>query len=320
MDDLISVIIPVYEVEKYIEKCLDSVINQTYTNLEIILVEDGSKDNSSKICDEYAKKDKRIQVIHKENAGVSSARNTGLDKANGKYIAFIDSDDYVDKEYIEYLYNEITKNNADISICGTIDIDENENVCKESKKIEKTLNLEETLQELLQEKYYSSVVWAKMYKAELAKKVKFNENLKIAEDFDYLYNIIKNLEKTRVNTTKSLYYYKIRTNSATTNSYNENWGKEIVLSEDVIKDCKTNFEPLVQYAIRRYIRINYTCMMKVLRQNQDDKIYKKLQENVKKYLKQYLLSSNISIIEKLKIIFAMYFKSTTKFLLKVLKK
>ena len=117
-EELISVILPIYNVEKYLEKCLKSVINQTYKNLEIILVDDGSKDNSPQICDEYAVKDKRIVVIHKSNGGLSDARNAGIEIAKGKYIALIDSDDYVEKDYVQFLYQLIKENNAEMSICS----------------------------------------------------------------------------------------------------------------------------------------------------------------------------------------------------------
>ena len=115
---LISVIIPVYNVEKYLKKCIDSVINQTYTNLEIILVSDTSPDNCEKICDDYAEKDSRIKVIHKEKNGLSAARNAGIDIASGKYIGFVDSDDYIALDMYELLYKNILKENADISACG----------------------------------------------------------------------------------------------------------------------------------------------------------------------------------------------------------
>ena len=115
---LISVIVPVYNVENYLPRCLDSIINQTYTNLEILLVDDGATDNSGKLCDEYAQKDNRIRVFHKENGGVSSARNMGLDNATGEYIAFVDSDDYIDKCMYEIMLNSSVQNNADIVVCG----------------------------------------------------------------------------------------------------------------------------------------------------------------------------------------------------------
>ena len=109
---LVSIIVPVYNVEKYLEKCIESIINQTYSNLEIVLSDDGSTDNSPSICDEYALKDSRIRVIHKSNGGLSDARNAALDIISGKYITFIDSDDYIEKEAIEILVNAMTKYNT----------------------------------------------------------------------------------------------------------------------------------------------------------------------------------------------------------------
>lgn len=120
----ISIILPVYNVEKYLDKCLDSLVNQTYKKLEIILVDDGSPDNSGKICDEWAKKDKRIKVIHKENGGVSSARNKGLDIATGDYIGFVDPDDYVDLTMYEKLVAKAQEEDADITFCGFKQVNE----------------------------------------------------------------------------------------------------------------------------------------------------------------------------------------------------
>ena len=104
MNEKISVIVPVYNVEKYIGECIKSIINQDYENIEIILVDDGSNDKSGEICDEYTLKDKRVKVIHKENGGVSSARNRGIESSTGEYIAFVDGDDYVTKDYVSYLF------------------------------------------------------------------------------------------------------------------------------------------------------------------------------------------------------------------------
>ena len=113
---LLSVIIPVYKVEKYLRQCVDSVINQTYKNLEIILVDDGSPDNCGKICDEYAEKDKRVKVIHQLNKGLSGARNTGTEQASGEYIAFVDSDDWLDVHMYEDLFGVLNKYN----FCGQV--------------------------------------------------------------------------------------------------------------------------------------------------------------------------------------------------------
>ena len=123
MNELISVIVPVYNVEKYLRKCVDSIINQTYKNLEIILVDDGSPDKSGDVCDEYAKQDSRIRVIHKTNGGLSDARNTGLDIANGEYIMFVDSDDYIETNMCETLYNRLISDKTDMAICSVLNVD-----------------------------------------------------------------------------------------------------------------------------------------------------------------------------------------------------
>lgn len=111
----ISIIVPVYKVEPYLRKCVDSILAQTFTDFEVILVDDGSPDNSGKICDEYASKDSRVRVIHKKNGGLSSARNAGIDVARGKYLGFVDSDDYIEKDMYELLYDNIVKEQADRS-------------------------------------------------------------------------------------------------------------------------------------------------------------------------------------------------------------
>ncbi len=144
-NELISVIIPIYKVEKYLRKCLDSVINQTYKNLEIILVDDGSPDACPQICDEYAKNDDRIKVIHKENGGQSTARNAALDICTGEYIAFIDSDDYVDKMYIEKLYKAAKDKNAQIAICSFFYTDETGKIWKGDKLENKVVSGDEKM-------------------------------------------------------------------------------------------------------------------------------------------------------------------------------
>ncbi len=122
--DLVSIVVPVYNVERYLPTCVDSLLTQTYTNLEIILVDDGSTDRSSGLCDCYAKNNERVRAIHKPNGGLSSARNAGLDVAGGVYIAFVDSDDYVDSHYIETLHSAITDSDADLALCAFNLVDE----------------------------------------------------------------------------------------------------------------------------------------------------------------------------------------------------
>lgn len=171
---LVSVIIPVYKVEKELNKCIDSVINQTYSNLEIILVDDGSPDNCPAICDKYAEKDHRIIVIHKKNGGLSDARNTGLEICKGDYISFVDSDDWIDDDFIETLLTNAIKENADISIvacnlvwdygrCKTTTDDNGYYV----------FNQDDGIKELLIQQKYQCMVCQKLYKREVIAEVRF---------------------------------------------------------------------------------------------------------------------------------------------------
>lgn len=124
MKEQISVIIPIYNVEKYLSDCVESVLKQTYTDLEIILVDDGSQDASGQICDDYAKQDSRVQVIHKKNGGLSSARNAGIDQATGQYFFFLDSDDWIAENALELLYKEIKSTGSDLALCNMQYVDE----------------------------------------------------------------------------------------------------------------------------------------------------------------------------------------------------
>ena len=131
MKPLISVIVPIYKVEKYLTICVDSLLRQSYGNLEIILVDDGSPDECPAICDQYQNKDNRIKVIHKKNGGLSDARNAGLDIAQGEYVAFVDSDDFIDEDYICKLYDALQQNRASIAVCGIQIIDESNKVTEQ---------------------------------------------------------------------------------------------------------------------------------------------------------------------------------------------
>ena len=238
MHPLISVIIPVYNVEKYLRECLDSVINQTYKNLEIILVNDGSPDNSGEICDEYARVDQRVIVIHKENSGVSSARNTALDIAKGEYISFIDSDDFVDRHFYEILYNNLIQYNADIAMVDTKRFYLNQQINKdqvpqpnsmlsaehEAQKAPqaphefiKSASTKEDALALLAEDYESTNKWAstcsKLYKKDVIGNARFPARVKNDEDTIFNIRVYKNMNSL-VFVKQELYYYRARRGSA----------------------------------------------------------------------------------------------------------
>ncbi len=181
MKDLISVIIPIYKVEAYLERCVRSVLSQSYENLEIILVDDGSPDQCGKMCDEFAAMDSRIRVFHKENGGLSDARNYGIERAAGKYIAFIDSDDYIAPNYMEYLHELIVENDADISSCCMVKTegDTAEYGPDETMPAVQVLTGLEACHELFGDLYMVLVTaWGKLYKAEIVKKYPFPKGRK----------------------------------------------------------------------------------------------------------------------------------------------
>ena len=163
MNDLISIIVPVYKVEKYLRRCIDSILAQTYQNIEVLLVDDGSPDNSGAICDEYADKDSHVRVFHKPNGGVSSARNLGLMEAKGQYIGFVDADDYIDKTMYEVLLDNLLQEQADISICSYNQEDKNGVFHKHWPREDYlTITGDRQIECLISNQYYTCSCWDRL--------------------------------------------------------------------------------------------------------------------------------------------------------------
>ena len=217
-NELISIIVPVYKVEKYLEKCVNSILKQTYTNLEIILVDDGSPDKCGQLCDELAKTDDRIKVFHKENGGLSDARNYGVERANGEYIGFVDSDDYIHECMYEELYKAIKKSGTSIAECGVTRVYKNTlRPHYEGKDYFLVLDREGYLKEYLENKRLYGSAWCKLIHRDLAKKIKFPTG-KIYEDAFYTLELLKTVDKYTL-ISGNYYYYYIRENSITTRSF-----------------------------------------------------------------------------------------------------
>jgi glycosyltransferase involved in cell wall biosynthesis len=204
MKDLISIIIPIYNVEKYIRRCIDSVLRQTYKNLEIILIDDGSPDRCGKICDNYQLKDSRIHVIHQQNKGVSVARNAGLKRATGDYIFFLDPDDYIEDNAIESVYKLAINNNADIVMIGHYRVEYNGFIHCDS---EKWPSLTETkdIQKAILRNIIPNFVWGKLYKAFIWQGLSFPADL-VFEDLYVIPHAFYRANKI-VLSNKPLYYY-----------------------------------------------------------------------------------------------------------------
>ncbi len=209
MKEKISIIVPIYNVEKYLNQCIDSIINQTYKNLEIILVDDGSPDNCPKICDDYQKKDNRIKVIHKQNGGLSDARNAGLEIATGDYIGFVDSDDYIAPDMYEKLLLLAESKDCEIAVCGFIKVTSKAMQNKNIALGIKVLTKEQALYELMCEETFEDYAWNKLYKKELFKETNIRYPKGMAfEDTFTTYKLF--LASNRVVVTESpLYYYRI---------------------------------------------------------------------------------------------------------------
>ena len=223
MEKLISIIVPVYNVEKYLKRCVDSILAQTYKNLEVVLVNDGSTDNSGVICDEYAKEDTRIKVVHKENGGVSTARNVGLEVATGECIGFIDSDDYIEPTMFETLLSKLEKENADMVICGFRQVQVNgvakinkvdHNIDWSKENIIKNYFTQGIIKELM----YAPV--NKLYKKSLIRNLRFCEKYRMGEDILFLFQCIEKMNKLAY-VDGVFYNYVMRENSAMTSPFSQ---------------------------------------------------------------------------------------------------
>lgn len=260
MKDKISVIIPVYNVEDYLCKCVDCIISQTYENLEIILVDDGSTDKSSRLCDNLLRRDSRIRVLHKKNGGLSDARNYGIEIATGKYITFVDSDDTVSVNYIETLYELIIKYNADISICNCVHCYEGENIEFKEADYAVAFEPEKAISNMLYQKLFLVAAWAKLYKIEFFYDIKFPVG-KLYEDSAIMYQIF---EKAKVIafSNAGIYGYFHREGSITTQKFNEKNFDILDISKEIFEHYKNNPEiknAAISYYVVAALRIYLNC-------------------------------------------------------------
>lgn len=219
--ELISIIVPIYNVEKYLEECIESLILQDYENIEIILVDDGSQDKSKKICDKYAEKHSNIKTYHKENGGLSDARNYGIKKANGKYICFVDSDDFVKSDYISSMYDNLKKHNVQISACGYSYCYLNgEIINRNFQNIEERYDKDEAQIYMSLIGYFNVVAWNKLYDKKLFDDIEFPKG-KTSEDMFIMYKIIEKAGSIYYSS-KEKYLYRQREGSITKNIIRNN--------------------------------------------------------------------------------------------------
>lgn len=264
---LISVIIPVYNVEKYLKRCMDSVLNQTYTNLEIVLVDDGSTDQSGKLCDSYEQIDFRIKVIHKRNGGVSDARNVGVENTKGQYITFIDPDDEVEWDYIEYLYHLICKYNCQIASCAAqVIVEANGNIYKQEADADEILSAHDGLKNILYQKNIGVSVWGKLYA-----KFFFEEGIcypvgKLAEDTGTTYKFLLSTSFIACGY-RCKYKYHIRNYSITTSAFTSQYFDFVEMADNMAHDVCKKFPDLKNAALNFQMQGRFSTLNRLLRDN-----------------------------------------------------
>lgn len=240
MDELVSVIVPVYNVEEYLEDCVNSICNQSYKKIEIIMVDDGSTDNSGVICDRLQKIDSRICVFHTDNGGQGRARNIALDIAKGEYIIFVDSDDIIASNMIEELLGLIKAENADIVACDYIKFEKKPVIISQPKKELKEFGRREAVLDICKDTILKSYVWNKIFKRELFLYKRFSCN-KVFEDAELLIEIVGNTEKI-VYTNQRYYYYRTREGSTVYQTNRKKFLNELDAYENQLlyakKECK----------------------------------------------------------------------------------
>lgn len=327
MSDLISIVVPVYNVEKFVERCLNSLIKQTYRNIEIIVVDDGSTDTSGEKVDEIAQSDPRFIVIHKNNGGLSDARNVGIEKASGKYITFIDSDDYVSDDYVAYLYDLLMKHNVKISTCFyKMILPEEKQAVTIEPYTDYLIDSKEAIKRMLYRNQISHNAWGKLYSIDLFKnkinidfeKYHLNEKYKnfipiqekcyrfpvgiLNEDLALVYYLVIEAGEI-VQGTKKNYFYVSNPESITKSKVKKQDFSVFQLYEFVSAIIADYYPDLID-AILEFKETIYVKLYKRLLQNHQDEFSNEI-EKIRNYLKKssrQVVSSKVRLVTKIRVV------------------
>ena len=302
MNSLISIIIPVYNVEKYLSRCIDSILNQTYKNLEIILVDDGSPDNCGAICDEYALKDNRIKILHLKNGGPSYARNKGIEIATGDYIGFVDADDYIDENMFNKMLLKQKEVDADIVCCNHTLVYYDNKIKKLDSVISNGfVNKDSAMKLAITELSFGAFLWNKLFKKEMLYNFKLKEGI-FYEDYDAGTRLIANAGKIFYICDNLYFYFQGNPNSTT---HQHNYSKVLDhfnVAIDVVNLCKkSNLNESLYYAKRRLIKVSISLLgiiyLNKLEEEKKEEL-KKLKNTIVSNLK-ILCFSNIAFMKKI---------------------
>jgi Glycosyltransferases involved in cell wall biogenesis len=293
-DPLITVIVPVYKVEKYLKRCVDSICMQTYRNLEIILVDDGSPDRCGELCDEFAEKDNRIRVIHKENGGLSDARNAGLDVMTGEYVGFVDSDDWICPQMYETLYRRLIEKQAQISCCGIDRCTDDGHQSYFNPNVAEafTLNRVDALKELTRNQRITNSVCDKLYRSDLFDKLRMTTGI-LFEDFQVQPHCIAQAERVTY-TAEPLYCYYLSPQSILRGNYSIRQYDSIRISRECIGFYQKNFAECVPYAQAEHISL----VLDMIYRSTGKPEWKELRKELIREMRRPLLRAAVQKLEK----------------------
>lgn len=303
--NLVSVIVPIYNVEKYLKNCVDSILSQTYSNIELILVDDGSPDNSPVICDNYKNRDNRVKVIHKKNGGLSSARNAGLEICTGNYIMFVDSDDWIEKDLIERMIAIITNNPVELVTCGKY-LDNGTNKKSITSKKSGILSVEEAIKDSIFDEKVGIAAWGKLYCRKIFDHIRFPEG-EIHEDVAVIYHIFSECSRIYVLNYPG-YYYRYNDGGISKQSYSKKY--DIVLKH-VLENEEFIINKYPKVALYGSAMVANTCvemLIKIIRTDDGiinfDEQYHIYRNNLKNRFLIYIFSA---LLKPKKIMWALIF-------------
>ena len=301
MKPLISIIVPVYKVEKYLERCLDSIITQTYPNLEVLLVDDGSPDKCGEICEKYAEKYSNFQVIHQNNQGLAAARNNAVPRSHGDYITFIDSDDFVTSDYVEYLFELIEKYHSDISVGGSVyQYDNKEINYPANETISEFYSVEEALIRMNCGKNFSVTAWGKLYKRELVEENPYPIG-KLYEDVATTYKIVASSSGVAFGN-KQVYYWIQRPNSIMHSAFDVRQFDGIEAAEKQLIYIQEKYPSAISAAEYRYTAKTIELMAVYFYSGGDKSIYRRIKHCMNKYSYKVCKDSNAKVSMRIRIL------------------
>lgn len=305
MTPRISVIVPVYKVENYLSQCVESIRNQTFNDIEIVLVDDGSPDNCGVLCDEFAENDKRIKVVHKENGGLSSARNAGLKVASGEYIGFVDSDDYIAPDMFEKLYKACMANGVFLSACNYLYVfGENVQMEEESGKT-CVLSSEDFFRKILTEDgRIEMVAWNKLYHRSVFEKMDepFPEG-KLFEDLGSMFKFVFSVKKVAYIDTGLYFYRRLRPGAITSTQYSNREIDRIEMGNNMTEYVKRVVPGIYEEAlVFKFVNSYLTCVNSMAASRKfDEKIYEYIRNDLKKN-KKIIIKSFLPLLKKIQLL------------------